>query len=117
MKCLFSAYLLLYFRFIVALADGFFTIRNSKPSGWTHIVLNYIGPNYGEGTRIYYNGQEVDSDRAKGGTSYAMVDGRIVVGRRFTNVDEDYASITIDELIFFNRFLKVDEIETLATTT
>ena len=32
--------------------------RHPKPTGWFHIVLNYIGPN-NEGIRIYYNGTEV----------------------------------------------------------
>ena len=108
-----------YFRFDVDLPDGGFYASHSKPTGWIHVVLNYIGPNDGQGIRIFYDGQEVASDTSKYATSKPAGDGRIVVGRLLTNrnFDHDYASITIDEFIFFNRFLKVDEIETLATTT
>ena len=65
---------------------------------------------------MFFNGEEVASDTTKYATPRSAGDTRIVVGRRYTDWDRDYASITIDELIFFNRFLKVDEIETLATT-
>ena len=36
-----------------------------KPSGWFHIVVNYIGPDEGEGIRIYHNGVEVANATTK----------------------------------------------------
>ena len=103
------------FRFTVYLTDRVFDTFSSEPSGWTHIVMNYIGPNDGEGIRIYYNGTQVasgtnliryfDQSVSKSG------DGRIVVGRPFTDKDERYVSIQVDELIFFNRALTTDEVQ------
>ena len=75
-------------------------------------MLNYIGPNDGEEIRVYYNGQEevngvtADATRSAG-------DGRIVVGRRYIDEDSQYASMQIDELIFFNKALSTTDIERL----
>ena len=60
--------------------------------------------------------QKVLSDTTKSPGSSPAGDGRIVVGRWFTDQDKWYTSIQIDELIFFNRFLSSDEIAALATT-
>ena len=34
---------------------GLFWMSVAVPSGWTHVVLNYIGPNNGQGIRIYHD--------------------------------------------------------------
>ena len=57
---------ILSFRTAVVLQDGILEKRHPKSTEWTHIVLNYIGPNNGEGINIYCNGTEVDSDTTKG---------------------------------------------------
>ena len=36
------------------MTDGKFQGSVDKPSGWTHMVLNYLGPD--AGTKLYYNG-------------------------------------------------------------
>ena len=59
----------------------------SIPSRWTHVVLNYIGPNNGEGIMIFINGLLVKSDTTRAGGSYQAEDGRIVVGRYNTDMD------------------------------
>ena len=101
------------FRFNVFLADSQFYISHPEQNGWTHVVLNYIGPNNGEGIRIFYDGQEVVSDTDMSEGSYSAVDGRIVVGRYYTSMDERYWSIQIDELIFFNQALQNNDIAAL----
>ena len=81
-------------------------------------MLNYIGPNDGEGIRIYYNGVEVASDTDKNGGPNSAGDSSIVIGRHNTNFDHMYyASMQIDELLFFNRALTAAKISTLATLT
>ena len=50
---------------VVVLEDGQFWTTHPTLAGWTHVVLNYIGPNNGEGIRVYYNGTEVYSDTDK----------------------------------------------------
>ena len=99
------------------LQDGQFFISHTQPSGWTHVVMNYIGPNDGEGIRLYISGTEVGNDLTKSTTHQSAGDGRIVVGRWFTDKDEGYSSVKVDELIFFNHYLSSAEIADLATTT
>ena len=93
--------------------DGRFSAHFSIPNGWTHIVLNYIGPNDGEGIQIYYNGAEVANDTTKSDGTYSAGDGRIIVGRRYIDEDRRYASMEIDELIFFNEALSTSDIKLL----
>ena len=79
--------------------------------------MNYIGPNDGEGIRIFIDGTEVASDTDKNGGPNSAGDGRIVVGRHSTYKDDWYASMQIDELLFFNQALTEREISALATLT
>ena len=74
-------------------------------------MVNYIGPSDGEGVSIYYDGAEVASDTTKSAKSKPAGDGRIVVGRRYTKKDCDYASVEVDELIYFNDSLTSDEVQ------
>ena len=90
----------------------------NNPSGWFHIVINYLGPNEGEGIRIYNNGIEVGNDTTKGNGRCTIddcqPDGQIVVGRYFTRMDLQYVSLQVDELAFFNTALSEDEITMLS---
>ena len=97
-------------RLRVLIPDGRFKVNLPIQTGWTHIVLNYIGPNDGEGIRSYVNGQEVASETTKSRRSSLPGDGRIVVGRRSTDQDMYYTSVQIDELVFFNKTLSTTEI-------
>ena len=87
-----------------------FIIASLVPTGWTHIVFNYIGDDDGQGIRVY--GMEVVSDATRD-VARSAGDGRIVVGRRWTDQDTYYASMEIDELIFFNKALSTTDIELL----
>ena len=93
---------------------GWFYSRPFR-SVWIHLVLNFMGPNHGEGIQIYYNGAQVASDRTKSSGSRPSGDGRIVVGRYYPDFELYYASVQVDELIFFNRYLIREEISVLAT--
>ena len=76
-------------------------------------MLNYIGPNDGEGFKIFYDGQEVGSGTSKVTASYPAGDGRIVVGRWYTNSDSHYSSVQVDELIYFNAALTSDDVQSI----
>ena len=95
------------------LSNGLFTVSHSKLTGWTHVVGNYIGPNTGEGIRIFYNGAEVDRDTLKSSGSRSPGDGMSVVGRLYTNLDQYYASVQVDELIYFNAALTSDDVQSI----
>ena len=103
----------MFYRFYVHLQDGVFQTFPTKPLGWTHVVLNYIGPNDGEEIRIYYDGKEVASDITKQEGPFSSGVGRIVVGRLHTDEDKSYASVQVDELIFFNSSLTLVEVKLL----
>ena len=77
---------------------------------------NYIGPNDGEGITLYIDGEQVGSDIENYIASYSAGEGSIVVGRYYTDQDKNYASIMVDELIFFNHSLTLKEIKALATS-
>ena len=112
----FVRYLKVYFflislRFLLNLPDEYFEASHSRPSGWTNVVLNYIGPNDGQGIRMFIDGAEVSSDTTKSVGGYSAGDGRIVVGRFATDLDRDYASVMVDELIYFNAALTSTEVQ------
>ena len=44
-----------FLSFWVILPTGHFYDEYNRQTGWFHILLNYIGPNDGEGIRIYYD--------------------------------------------------------------
>ena len=56
-------------------------------------MLSYIGPGYGQGIRVYYDGVEVEGDTSMFEGSFLAGDGRIVVGRLSTEKDENYLSV------------------------
>ena len=96
------------------LPNGKFVTYYSKPSGWVHVVLNYIGPNNGEGIKVYVDGVE-EADVTKESLSYSAGDGKIILGRIFPNEDRSYRTFQIDELIFFNQTLTLEEIQMLGS--
>ena len=104
------------FRVEVAVQNGYFTTHVNTTSGWTHVVLNYIGPNNGQGIRMFVDGQEVATGTTRVSRVSSGGDGRVVVGKLFANdISEKYASVQVDELIFFNQALSIDQIRTLNT--
>ena len=66
-----------------------------------------------EGIRIYYDGTEVTSNTTKREWSGPAGDGRIVVGRYYKNYDSYYASVQVDELIYFNVSLNTDDVQSI----
>ena len=85
-------------------------MKDLLQSGWTHVVLNYLGPEDGQGIVGYFNGVQGTFDRYKSGQSFSTGDGRVVVGRYETDRDRYYAGVDLDELLFFNQKLSIQEI-------
>ena len=73
----------------------------------------YIGPGDDEGIRIYRDGQKVAADKEKTSTSKPAGDGMIVAGRRFTNLNGYYASVSLDEVLFFNSILNEEDVNAI----
>ena len=104
---------LYFFSVVVELVNGYYVTKPNKPSGWTHIVVNYYGSNSTAGIKVFFDGTGTASDTVWSSDSRSTGDGRIVLGRRYTDQDRDYASVMIDELIYFNKALGDDEINVL----
>ena len=62
---------------------------------------------------IYHDGLAPSSLIASS-SSHIPGDGRIVIGRRFSELDSNYASVQVDELLFFNQALTFTEINALS---
>ena len=65
---------------------------------------------------MFSNGVEVASDTAKETQSYSLGDSRIVVGRWYTDSNEKYAGLHVDELVYFNTVLSTEEVYLLYLT-
>ena len=81
-------------------------------TGWIHTVINFIG----DRIVVYHNGTE-EGSFFRTSYSHSPGDGRIVVGKLFIENDTNYASVQVDELLFFNRSLSETEITMLANST
>ena len=93
----------------MVLPGGYFWGTNlpfSHVNRWHHVVLNYIGPDHGsEGIQIYLDGEHEKDDKTMTAKTSQSGNGRVVVGRYHTDLDEKYASVDVDELLFFNHRL------------
>ena len=99
-------------RYGVHVSDGRFYSKANGSHGWFHIVLNFIGPS--DGIQIYNDGVKVTNDASKRPKNYTDGDKNIVIGRRFSDLDTRYASVQVDELLFFNQTLIETEITMLS---
>ena len=86
----------------------------SHSGNWTHVVCSYLGSDVGEGATIYLDGVLKGMDSTVSGNSFPEGDGKVVLGRWSTDGDGDYASVDVDEVLFFNQFLTDDQISQLA---
>ena len=100
-------------RYVVRLGNGYFVSIIISPSGWTHIIANYIGPHDGQGIQIYMDGIQRGSDTSSSSIS-TPEDRYIIIGRYYHDRDEQYASVQLDELIVFNATLTDSEITMLS---
>ena len=50
-------------------------------SNWVHAVMNFIGPNEGQGIRVYNDGNLIGNDTTKSNGAFPLSNGRIQIGR------------------------------------
>ena len=79
-------------------------------------MLNYIGPQDVGGIRMFYSGVEVANDTITEPRNSSSGDGRIVVGRYKTDDDNNYPSVQVDELMFFDSALSRHQIQKIYTS-
>ena len=101
---------------------GIFRVDINKPSGWTHVVLNYLGPNNTQGIRVYHDGVLVGNSSTKRyyfgskAIPVTLSTGMITVGSYYGGGYplRYYTSMQIDELVMFDGSLDQDEITMIA---
>ena len=79
--------------------------------------MNYFGPNDGQGIRVYQDAELV----AIAATLYTQHtspgDGEIAIGKLHIETPGDYGSVVVDEMVFFEETLGIDEIRVLSEYT
>ena len=83
-------------------------------SGWTHIAVNYIGPDNGQGFRLYRDGVLAQIGFVKQAGGYTSANNTMRLGQL---PDNFYGDIVVDELLFFNKVLNETFISQLASET
>ena len=77
-------------------------------------MLNYIGPDAGEGIELYVNGTLSVGTSVKQEGQHLQEESRVVVGKVFTNNNNNYfTSVDVDELFFFNEILSSQDVTNL----
>ena len=106
---------LVFSRYAVRVADGYFHYNNAPHSdAWYHMAIVFHGPNEGEGISIYHNAVLMKNDATKQTNTYPDSSGIVIIGKRYTDRDEHYGSVMVDELTFWERQLTLAEIQTLS---
>ena len=80
------------------------------PDGWFHVTWVFHGPS--QGFTVYHADAEY-SDKELKPRAFQNTLGTVVIGRRLTKRDKDYGSVTVDELMFWNRELNKEEAQML----
>ena len=106
------------FRYKVSLRDGFFQLNEERPeTEWHHMVLNYIGPEEGQGITLYNNGIRTKTGTTKKDDPAGKGNGKVVIGKFYTDRNERYSNVEMDELYFFNQALDSDLVSALMNNT
>ena len=76
-------------------------------------MFNYIGTNNADGVAIYHDGVEMEGNTQKTANTKNKGPGVAVLGRYFVQLEQYFASVMVDELLFFNRYLTPQEVQIL----
>ena len=67
----------------------------------------------GVGITVYQDGREIGTDTEKVVLSKPAGNGQVVIGRRNNGAMHHYASVSVDEIKFYNRQLTQQEISNM----
>ena len=99
-------------RFYASSAAAFPTNQNI----WDHLVINFYGPEEGEGIEGFKNGVSYargDTSGSPGANPLADSARKIFIGSITTDGAQQVGSLEADEVIFFNKALTPEEITSL----
>ena len=84
----------------------------TTPGDWFHLTWVYHGPSLG--TIVYHDGVKIaNGSSIHPKDNITTGDGRVVVGRYYTEKNSLYRSVQLDELVLWNRELSDEEVETV----
>ena len=97
--------------------DGYVEFLTLLDIGWHHFVIVLPGPTEENKFSVFHNGSKMD-DPDIFSDSYRTItklsgSGKIVIGRRFTDTDNQYMDTIFDELIFWNHPLTDDQAKSI----
>ena len=97
-----------YFRASVWVQGGHYTESKNvgPPGGWFHLVLNYAPGRLA----VYVDAQQTFGDRTRKRQDTAAGDGRVVLGRAYSGVDDFYTSMEVDDVGFYNEWVNPRDI-------
>ena len=78
----------------------------SFPSGWFHIVIVYQDG----GLTAHHVGTFEETDTSLGDGTQSLSSGKMIIGRKSTDVNNFYTSVMVDELNLWNRSLTSHQI-------
>ena len=95
--------------------DTFYPSTSHPTDQWLHIALTFdVETNVVIG---YRDGEQVGSNIADGIPRLVYVyNGQLVIGRSYNQVHDRYTSVTLDELMFYDRPLNQTEIQSIMTS-
>ena len=67
-----------------------------------------------EGFSIYHDGRFVAKSSVLTGVTHLDGPGVVIIGKSGTETEEDFASVTVDELTFWDRQLLPEELKAIA---
>ena len=77
---------------------------------WIHLVLNFIGPMREQGIEVFRDGALITNPQSYVQFQRSRGEGKLILGRWYVNMDSGYATIDVDEVVFFNRKLMAQEV-------
>ena len=83
----------------------------SNQMGWFYMVMVYEG--LSNGITIYINGVLVVSITSGTSVTHGAAVGKTVLGRFYTDQDEKYATIKVDEVTLWNVALTAQDVQDL----
>ena len=105
----------LNFSYIFRLSGDDFSFIVDKSNEWIHTVINLIASDNGQEIRIYHDGNLIRSKTLTGLLDLPVDrNGKIVIGRAFTDLNQYYASVYVDEMLLYNEGSTEDEITKLS---